>query len=424
MHDILPKDFPLWEKLRSIVKNVATFYGFDFIETPIVEYAELFEKSVGDLTDIVQKEMYVFKTKGGDILALRPEGTAGVVRAYIEHGMHTLIQPVKLWYFGPMFRHDSPQALRYRQFYQAGFECIGGETHPAIDVEVIQLTYKILEDFGISNMSIEISSIGCRICRRGYISSLKSFYRPKLKRLCPDCRRRFTENPIRLLDCKEETCKAIRYGAPEIVERLCESCKHHFKKVLELLDDLKYPYLLNPYLVRGLDYYNSTVFEIFAEPLNSSEDSPLRNIAIASGGRYDYLVEMLGGPKNTPAFGSAIGIERAISAYIQQKRKIPESSKPSVFLVQLGDMARTFALKLIEDFRKEDVPISISLGRDSIKSQLKVADRLGAKIALIIGHKEAIDGNIIFRDMQSGTQEIVPANQIISVVKDRLKKIK
>lgn len=421
MHDILPEDAALWERFRTLARDIAAFYGFGFIETPVLEYAALFERGVGGGTDIVEKEMYVFRTKGGDRLALRPEGTAGVARAYIEHGMQTLPQPVKLWYWGPMFRHDAPQALRYRQFHQAGFECFG-EDHPAVDAELIQLTYRILEEFGIDRMRIEISSIGCRECRGSYKAALKAFYRPKLRRLCEDCRRRFAENPLRLLDCKEETCVLLRQGAPEMVERLCDACRDHFKKVLGLLDDLGYPYLLNPYLVRGLDYYSRTVFEIFPEFPDGS-DASAKTVAIAGGGRYDYLVEAIGGPK-TDAVGSAIGIERAIAAFRQLGGKPPAPKAPSAFLVQLGDLARTAALKMIEEFRKADIGLATSLGRDSIKAQLKAADRLGVAFALIIGHKEAVDGNVILRDMHSGAQETIPATQIIEVVRARLKRTK
>lgn len=429
MRDILPDDALIWEKFRTVSRDIATFYGFGFIETPVLEYSALFERGVGGATDIVEKEMYAFRTKGGDRLALRPEGTVGTCRAYIQHGMTALPKPVKLWYWGPMFRHDAPQAFRYRQFHHAGFECFG-ENHPSIDAEMIQLAYRIFEEFGIRRMRIEISSIGCRECRAHYKSALKAFYRLKLKRLCFDCRRRFIENPLRLLDCKEETCVLMRHGAPETVERLCETCRTHFKKVLEFLDDLDYPYLLNPYLVRGLDYYNRTAFEIFSEsPDNAPEDLSLRRgpsskaVAIAGGGRYDYLVKMLGGPE-TDAVGFAIGVERAIAAFLESGGKAPAPKVPSVFLAQLGDLARTKALKMIEKFRKADIGIAASIGRDSIKAQLKTADRLQAPFTVIIGQKEAVDGNVILRDMQSGSQEAIPDAQIIETVKNRIKKIK
>lgn len=427
MHDVLPEEGALWEQLRTHSRAIAEFYGFGFIETPVIEYADLFERGIGCATEIAEKEMYSFRTKGGDRVALRPEGTAGVARAYIQHSMQTRPQPVKLWYWGPMFRHDAPQALRYREFHHAGFECFGEES-PSEDAEVIQVTYKVLEEFGIKNMRIEINSIGCQTCRPAYKSALKAFYRPKLRRLCPDCRRRFVENPMRLLDCKEETCVMLRSGAPEIVERLCDDCRSHFKKVLGMLDDLGYPYLLNSYLVRGLDYYSRTVFEIFPEtdPKTGGNNSDKPALAIASGGRYDRLVEFLGGPA-APAVGAAIGVERAIAAL---RRGAPTSAKPSAakgqsaFVVQLGDLARVKALKLIEEFRKEDIGLASSLGRDSIKAQLKAADRLGVPFALIIGQKEAIDDNVILRDMASGSQETIPIPQIIGVVRARLKKAK
>lgn len=448
MHDVMPEDALLFEKFRLHVKGIAEFYGFNLIDTPVVEHAALYERSVGVTTDIVEKEMYSFRTKGGDRFALRPEGTAGVSRAYIQHGMATWPQPVKLWYWGPMFRHDAPQALRYRQFHHAGFECFG-EAHPVMDVELIQLTYRILEEFGISSMRIEISSIGCKSCRLPYRNALKAFYRPKARRLCADCRKRLINNPLRLLDCKNETCILLRSGAPEMIERLCEPCRSHFKQVLRMLDDLGYPYLLNPYLVRGLDYYNRTVFEIFPEPLGlkkssvkvkkfSSENTnnvlsfsatdqasnqPPKTVAIASGGRFDYLTEFIGGPM-TPAVGLAIGVERAVHFLKKSGAKIPTTKSPKIFLVQLGDLARVKALKLLEEFRKEGVGLAASLGRDSIKAQLKSADRMGAMFALIIGHKEVVDGNVILRDMRSGTQESIPVSQIIKTLRERWKRAK
>lgn len=431
MHDILPDEAPLREKLKHVASSIAGFYGFGMIETPILEHEELFTRGIGRSTELVEKEMYVLRTRGGDRLALRPEGTAGVCRAYIQHGMINWPIPVKLWYWGPMFRHDAPQQGRLRQFWHAGFEYLG-EEHAAVDAELIQVTVKILEEFGIKNLRVEVNSIGCNQCRAAYKMALKAYYRFRVRRLCSDCSKRFHENPLRLLDCKNEVCALMKKDAPEIVERLCEACHDHFKKLLEFLSDLNYPYLLNPHLVRGLDYYNRTVFEIFPETTlvathavstaNRVQNNPLEGLSIAGGGRFDYLIEMLGGPK-TPAVGSAIGIERVIAVLNMIGAKSPERAKPYVFLIQLGDLAKKQSLKLIEEFREANIKLAASLGRDSIKAQLKVADRMGVPMALILGQKEAFDETIILRDMQSGVQETMPVNKIVEVVKNKFKKI-
>ncbi|MFA5053472.1 MAG: histidine--tRNA ligase, partial [Parcubacteria group bacterium] len=269
MRDLLPDEYALWERASDAVKEIADFYGFGHIETPILEHADLFSRGVGIGTDIVEKEMYVLKTKGGDSLALRPESTAPIMRSFIENGMSRLPQPVKLWYLGPHFRHENPQAGRYRQFYQAGFEIVGGDSDPVFDAEIIIAATRFVERMKIKNAAIEINSIGCRQCRGIYRKKLQDFYyremssgRKKGKVVCKDCERRLELNPLRLLDCKEEGCAELKINAPSILDSLCSPCRTHFKGVLEFLDEINIPYALNPYLVRGLDYYNRTVFEV------------------------------------------------------------------------------------------------------------------------------------------------------------------
>jgi histidyl-tRNA synthetase len=422
MHDILPPETLMWEKLRRATKDVADFYDFEFIETPIVELEEVFRRGVGLDTDVVEKQMFNLKTRGGDRMVLRPENTAGVVRAYIQHGMANWPQPVKLWYWGPMFRHENPQSGRYRQFHQIGFENFG-EEHPAVDVEIMQVTAKILEAIGLKGFHLEVNSIGCANCRPAYKNLLKSYYRNRANRLCPDCRRRLKTNPLRLLDCKNEVCVLMKGSAPETVENLCEECRAHFKKVLEFLDDAEIPYLLNPYLVRGLDYYSRTVFEVVPSQekegltVDSSGSSPK---SIAGGGRYDYLTKMLGG-NDTPAVGVSVGIERTLSALKDQGVKFPVRATAKVFLAQLGELAKRKSLKLLEDFRRADLRVATTLGRDSVKAQLKVADRMGVSWALILGQKEAVDHTIILRDMQTGVQETIPLDKIVEEIKERLR---
>lgn len=416
MNDVLPGVQRYWEKFFKVSKESAAYYGFETIETPILESAELFKKGIGAATDIVEHEMYTLKTKGGDFLALRPELTAGAVRAYIENGFSSQPQPVKFFHWGPAFRHESPQAGRYRQFHQADFDVIG-EGDAVVDVQVIQLIYAILCEIGLKNLTVRINSIGDKNCWNKYRDEIKMYYRSKVNRLCRNCKKRFKENPLRLLDCKEEECVALKDSAPNSVDYLDKACHDHFKLILEFLDELGLPYVLDSCLVRGLDYYTRTVFEIVPEDATGSQ------ITIASGGRYDYLVSSLGG-KPTPAMGGSIGIERVVSEMRRQEVKVASlKPKARIFLAQLGDLAKKKSLKLFGEFRKNNIYVSESFGRDSIKSQLRVADRLGSDLALIIGQKEALDNTLILREMQSGVQETIPLEKIIDEVKKRLKKI-
>lgn len=259
MHDILPSDQSWWEKVNKAIKEVVDFYNFSKIETPILETVEIFERGVGDATDIVEKQMYTLRTRGGDKLALRPEATAGIVRSYFQHGLSRLGQPAKFYYFGPMFRHEQPQAGRYRQFYQVGFEVLGGEDDPIYDAQVILITYRLAEELKIKNLAVQLNSIGCKNCRNTHRKKLTEYYKKMASKICGDCRRRLPINPLRLLDCKNEKCQPIKNQAPTTIDFLCQSCRSHFRAVLEYLDELNFPYSINTSLVRGLDYYNKTV---------------------------------------------------------------------------------------------------------------------------------------------------------------------
>lgn len=435
MHDILPADQPYWRHIYKKVSGLLEDYGYEKIDTPIVESSDLFLRSVGETTDIAEKEMYAFKTRGGDELALRPENTASVVRAYIEHGMNVWPHPIKLWYWGPMFRHDQPQAGRYRQFYQFGVEAFGDES-PAADAEVIYMALIFLESLGFKNLVLKINSIGDANCRPQYIKALKEFFKNKTKKLCAQCKIRLKTNVLRILDCKEEACRETFKEAPQFVDFLDENCRDHFKKVIEFLDEIKAPYLLDPYLVRGLDYYTNTVFEIALEespavkietevkPGEESKKEVLpvsTGLTLVAGGRYNKLVSLLGGPA-TPAVGWAAGVERIILAMKNLNLKMPEGkANPKIFLAQLGDFAKRKSLALFEEFRSHGIKAGTSLGRDSIKAQLRIANRMNVKFTLIIGQKEAIDKTVILREMESGIQEIVPMQGIIEAVKIRLK---
>ena len=422
--DILPEDQKYWEKVRKVFKHIALGYGFDRIDTPIFEHADLFGTSAGETSDIVEKQMYVFKSKGGDMLALRPEGTPGVMRAFMENGLFNMPSPAKLYYLGPFFRYEQPQAGRYRQFHQAGLEVIG-DKDPIYDAQVINMLVIAAEELGLKNLNIEINSIGCNKCRPAFRTQLVRYYRARAAKLCKDCKRRLKENPMRLLDCKEEKCEQLKAHAPNLIDHLCEECHDHFKCVLEYLDELEVPYSLNSHLVRGLDYYTKTVFELFLEDEHvegGSEKTHQRSrLALGGGGRYDNLSKMLGG-RDVPAMGAGVGMERIIGIMKRQSIKVAPLWKPDVFLVQLGVLGKKKCLKLFEELRKAGIATGEAFGKDSIQAQLPSADRAGVKLSLILGQKEAIDGVVIVRDMESGSQEAIAMEKVVKIIKDKLKK--
>lgn len=415
MHDILPEEQKYWRYILKKTESLVEDYGFEKIDTPIIEPAELFLRSAGAGSDIVEKEIYNFKSRGGDDLALRPEGTASVVRAYLENGMNVRPHPVKLYYYGPMFRHDQPQHGRYRQHFQFGLETLG-DASEVVDAELIFLGYKILQTLGLTNYNVHINSMGDNSCRPAYVRALKDYYKNRLKKVCAQCRIRFKKNVLRMLDCKEESCKEAGKDALPFIDFLDDGCKSHFKRVLEFLDEAKIPYILDSHLVRGLDYYTRTVFEFIPDETSKSQ------LTLIAGGRYDRLVDLLGGAK-TPAAGWALGMDRVVLALKENEISVPEIGlKPKIFLVQLGDGAKRKSLILFENLRKAGVEVKSSLGRDSIKSQLRIANRLGVKYTLIFGQKEALEGTIIIREMDTGIQETVLLDKVVDEMKKRLKK--
>lgn len=416
MHDILPDEQKYWDYIiDNFVKTIDPF-GFQKIETPVLERTELFARSIGDETDIVSKEMFTFTDKSGESLTLRPEWTASIMRAYIERGMSSLSQPVKLYSLGPLFRHERPQAGRFRQFHQLNFEVIGDKS-TVIDAQVIFLAWKILENIGINDIEIQINSIGCPECRGEYRDVLMSFLSSKKNRLCVDCKKRLKKNPLRIFDCKNEKCQAILKDAPDIVDSLCEECHNHFKTILEYLDELSIPYNLNSKLVRGLDYYTRTTFEIWYK--GSKENAAAS--ALGGGGRYDNLAELLGG-RPTAAIGMALGVERIKNILEEKNINVPERSKKTdVLLIQLGDLAKKKALGIFDEMIKGGIKVKEALHKSSIKSQLRLADNLGAKFAVIIGQKEILDKTVLIRDMKSGIQEIVSYDKLLEELKMRLR---
>ncbi|MBI1838749.1 MAG: histidine--tRNA ligase, partial [Candidatus Colwellbacteria bacterium] len=320
-----------------------------------------------------------------------------------------LPQPLKLYYFGPVFRHEKPQAGRFRQFNQLGFEIVGGESDPIYDAQIIIAAYRFLQEAKIKDLVVQINSIGCRACRPNYRKKLIDYY--KKQKLCRDCVRRLEKNPLRLLDCKNEICKPAKLNAPSILDSLCSACKSHFREALEFLDEVKIPYALNPRLVRGLDYYNRTVFEIFTDG---------NELALAAGGRYDYLTEILGG-RDTKAVGVAMGIERIVEILSAENSSGIQKGKSKVFLIHVGDVTKRKGLALIEEFRRENLPIVEVLGKDSLSAQLERASKAKSPMALIFGQKEAYEESIILRSMETGVQELIPLSKIVDEVKKRLK---
>ncbi|MFH0891162.1 MAG: histidine--tRNA ligase [Candidatus Falkowbacteria bacterium] len=432
MRDILFDEYKYWDLVTRKARDLALLYGFQPIETPALEKADLYERSSGKNTDVVSKEMYTFTDKSGDRVALRPEATPGLVRAYIEHGMFNLPQPVKFFWLGPLFRHEKPQSGRYRQHTQFDLEMFG-EASPVADAQMILIAYNFFKELQIK-VQIQINSLGCKECRADYINKLIEFYKERGKRakLCIDCKKRFATNPLRLLDCKEEECAKVREEAPQIVDFLCNDCRDHLIKVLEYLDELDIPYNLNPFLVRGLDYYNRTVFEVTAiegdeeegeegapEKKKDSEEKDKRQASLGGGGRYDRLVEAMGG-RPTPACGFGIGIERVILKIKEKNIPLKKDQEDFIFLAQLGEQAKRKMFILFEEMRKAGYRVRQAFTKDSLKVQLEEANRLGAKYSLILGQKELIDGTIIIRDMESGTQEMIDYKKISAELNRRL----
>ena len=412
MHDMLSGDVRYLEKTLERAREISEFYGFLPIKTPHLEQAELFLRPLGEASEVVEKERYTLRTKGGDFLALRPEGTAPAVRAYFENGMVSLPQPVKLYYEGSFFRHEKPQRGRFREFRQFGLEILGGDD-PVLDALVIKICFLILKEIGFKNIMVNINSIGDKECRPAYKKELVNYYRKKFNYLCKDCKRKLKDNPLRLLDCKEPGCMELKPQAPQMIEHLCEGCKTHFKSVLEFLDEGQIPYLLDNYLVRGFDYYGRTVFEIFLEEVKKPDEPP---IALAGGGRYDELAAILGA-KPLPAVGASLGLERLIH---EMKRlgiapKIHPENK--VFLIHIGPAAKKRSFNLMEELRKENIPVGESISRDNLKAQLNIASKIGAKLALILGQKEAMDGTILIRYMDEGTQESILQSKLVEKIK-------
>ncbi len=408
--DILPEDQAYWAHVLKHVTELAQRYGFQRLDPPVIEHTELFARGVGDATDIVEKEMYTFKDKGGDSLTLRPEFTAGVVRAYIENGMQVLPQPVKLYSIGPLFRYERPQAGRFRQFHQFNAE-IFGTPDPLADLEIMLLAWDVYAGLGFTSLSFQLNSTGCPACRPGYVEALKAHYVANDAHICEDCRRRLDKNPLRVLDCKQPTCQPVIADAPKISDYLCAECQAHFTTLRQYLDSLNRPYTINHRLVRGLDYYTKTVFEVWAEGIGAQA-------AVCGGGRYDGLMALLGGPPQ-PGVGFAVGIERTVLLLKSQGVTVPELPTPPVFIAYVGESARLQAVHLLVAVRNAGIGAQMAMS-GSLKAQLRQADKRGARLLLILGEDELARGEVTLRDLSQATQETVRFDDVLAALRTRL----
>ena len=404
--DILPKEVETWQYIEGIAKELFEKYGYKEIRTPVIESLDLFQRGVGETTDVVQKEMYNFEDKGGRKIALRPEGTAGVVRAYIENGLSSEPSPIKLWYKMSMYRYENVQKGRQREFNQIGVELFGSDSYMA-DVEIIQMCNKFFEKLNIKDIELNINSIGCSKCRESYKEALKEYIRPNLDKYCDTCKTRFEKNPMRILDCKEENCKRLNQNAPRILDYLCEECKTHFENVKNALNELGINYKVDSNIVRGLDYYTKTVFEFV---------SKIDGLTVLGGGRYDGLAEELGGAK-TPAIGFATGMERLIDVFKANNMELDLEKNMQVFVAYLGDKANLYATKYVELLRDNGIYAEKDIMGRSLKAQLKYADKKKAKFVLTIGDNEIESKKAPLKNMETGEISQIDLEEIQELLK-------
>lgn len=406
-HDILPEEMYKWDYMEGVIRKICDTYGYKEIRTPIIEGTELFQRGIGDTTDVVTKEMYTFTDRGNRSVTLRPENTASAVRAYLEHKMYGDQQVHKIFYIGSMFRYDRPQAGRYREFHQFGLEVLGASS-PLADAEVIAMAWEIFHTFGLKDLKLHLNSIGDKNCRPVYREKLIQFLEGKKDQLCDDCRERLYKNPLRILDCKEEGCRHASEGAPIITDYLCEECQKKLESLESYLDALGIPYELDPSLVRGLDYYTNTAFEIQYTPLGAQS-------AVCGGGRYDGLVEEMGGP-STPGIGFAIGLERLLLALEMQGLIPQEKEKKRIYIAALGDQAEVMGVKIQQALREKGYTADMDLQGRSLKGQMKQSGKLKASFTVIIGNDEIESGQAVVKNMTEGKQENVPFDQVVDYV--------
>lgn len=402
--DIIPGTIEKWHYIEAEIRKICSEFGYQEIRTPIFEATELFQRGVGETTDIVNKEMYTFIDKGNRSITLRPEQTASVCRAYVENKLYASPQPVKLYYLGPMFRYENTQAGRYRQFHQFGVEVLGGQD-PLVDAEVIHLIWEFYRRIGLKGLEVHINSVGCPGCRAEHREKLQDYLRDRMTELCPDCQSRFERNPMRILDCKNSGCQNLTVNVPTTYDNLCEECFAHFKQVQQYLEACDIKYIINPKMVRGLDYYQRTAFEVMAEGIGAQS-------AICGGGRYDGLVQQIGGPP-TPGIGFAMGVERILAVLEKQQIIVEQDEDNKVLVAALGEKARLEGFKLLSELRQAGIPALIDLLGRGLKSQMKYADREKVRYVLILGEEELEKEIIILRDMRIGDQQEIPNKAVV-----------
>lgn len=403
--DLLPQDSYKWHWLEKKFKKVCDCYGYREIRFPTFEHTELFERGVGDTTDVVQKQMYTFNDKGGRSITLRPEGTSSVARSFLEHNQYAEALPFKAFYNVPCFRYENKQKGRLREFHQFGVEAIGSYG-PSIDAEIVSLALSFLNDAGLSDLSVNINSIGCPKCRQRYREVLKDFLRPKYDELCDTCKSRFERNPLRILDCKSEICQSLVKGAPVLLDYICEDCSKHFDGFKHYLDLLGVGYTVDPGIVRGLDYYTKTVFEFVSNSIGAQG-------TVCGGGRYDGLVEELGG-QHTASLGFAMGLERLMLLMEAQGCEFPQAEKPDLFIVALGEKATLKAVEIAKDMREEGFSALLDLNQRSVRAQMKYADKLGAKFNVVIGDNEVENKIAKIKNMQTGEETEINLDTFVS----------
>ena len=410
--DITPKDVYKWHYVEKKFREICALYGYEEIRTPIFEHTEVFARSVGDTTDVVQKEMYSFTDRGDRQLSLKPEGTAGVIRSFIENKMYADTQPTKLYYITPCFRYERPQAGRQRQFHQFGIEVLGSDG-PSVDAEVISLAVQFFNEMGLKNLSVNINSVGCPTCREEYNRKLKEYLDKKVDVLCETCLERKDKNPMRVIDCKNPHCKENLQDIPFMIDHLCEDCKDHFDKLQTYLKEMDINYVVDKTIVRGLDYYKKTAFEIISNDIGSQS-------TVCGGGRYDGLVEMLGGPKGISGIGFALGAERLLLTLENNNIEIENPKSTDIYIATIGDAAKTKSFKLIKDLRTNHISADNDHLDKSLKAQFKYSDKLNAKYTVVIGDDELANDTATLKNMKTSEQTTIILSELVDELKKRL----
>ena len=410
--DITPKDVYKWHYVEKKFREICALYGYEEIRTPIFEHTEVFSRSVGDTTDVVQKEMYTFTDRGDRQLSLKPEGTAGVIRSFIENKMYADTQPTKLYYITPCFRYERPQAGRQRQFHQFGIEVLGSDG-PSVDAEVISLAVQFFNEMGLKNLSVNINSVGCPTCREEYNRKLKEYLDKKVDVLCETCLERKDKNPMRVIDCKNPTCKENLNDIPFMVDHICDDCKDHFEKLQTYLKEMDINFVVDKTIVRGLDYYKKTAFEIISNDIGSQS-------TVCGGGRYDGLVEQLGGPKGVSGIGFGLGAERLLLTMENNNIEIENPYATDIFIVTIGDEAKTKSFKLLKDLRTNHISAENDHLDRSVKAQFKYSDKINAKFTIVIGDDELANDTATLKNMSTSEQTTIKLSEIVQELKSRM----